>query len=535
MPRKKKTAQLIDLDRLQEEISAEAKFNESKAYQLKCQLSFIDYCKHMFPDPEHYDDTSKSRFDVALHHKVLARTLEKVESGEISHLIVDMPPRHGKTEQISKLFPTWVMGKNPTQSAILATYNQTYAEDIGRAVKEYFLNDRYQAVFPEIKPAKDSKSASRLKLVQGGQISFAGAGGSITGRGGHLLIGDDLIKDAVQAESALYRDRLWAWLTSVFLTRAMTQDARVCLVMTRWHEDDPIGRLTDPKNPNYDPEIAQLFQHLHIRALAGENDPLGRKPGEALWPARFNKEWLERQKRLNPQAFSALYQGEPTPEDGTYFQSKWIHTYSRKELPRLENLKFYAASDHAVGTDIGKKHDKTVLLMAGVDERGHIWLVDCFWGSANSKKVVEIMLNMMEKWNPVYWWAEDGHITKAIGPWLMKRRIERGVPGIIDTVTPTKNKVQRSQSIQALMADGRVHFPRWAPWFTEAKDQLIKFPNGAHDDFVDALAWLGYKVMQIIAKRGLSSQPSVKPGTWGWWKKQIEFERQQTTGGRQGW
>ncbi len=140
---------------------------------------------------------------------------------------------------------------------------------------------------------------------------------------------------------------------------------------TRWHEDDLVGRLTDPQNDNFDEEESAKWKILSLPALAGKNDPIGRKEGESLWPEKFPVEFLEGSRRLNKRSFSALYQCSPTPEEGVFFLKDSLLTYKRGELPT--NLRMYCGSDHAVSTKQGS--DSTVLLPVGLDERGTIWVM----------------------------------------------------------------------------------------------------------------------------------------------------------------
>jgi predicted phage terminase large subunit-like protein len=294
----------------------------------------------------------------------------------------------------------------------------------------------------------------------------------------------------------------------------MTDAAWMLLIQTRWHEDDLVGRLTDPMNSFYDEDEARQWKIINLPALAieGEADPLGRKPGVALWPERFSAEWLEGRRRINPRSFSALYQGRPSAEGGNFFQDKWIRTYKPNELP--SNLRYYVASDHAVSTK--QDRDKTCMIPIGVDERDNIYVLpDVWWRSANTEQAVEAMVAIMRTRKPLYWWAERTHITKSIGPFLRKRMLEANVHCAIMEVVPLADKQTRAQSIQGRMSMGKVYFPERAPWFTAARDQLLKFPAGAHDDFVDALAYIGLGLnMQASAGqvRKLAAEP--KSGTF---------------------
>ena len=290
------------------------------------------------------------------------------------------------------------------------------------------------------------------------------------------------------------------------------------MTFTRWHSDDPIGRLTDPENEHFDAEIAEGIKVINLPALAEDDDPLGRAPGEALWPDgpdRFDEAFLLQQRRLDPIGFSALYQQRPTVEDGELFRREHVRYY--RDLP--ENLRFYAASDHAVAT--GQRSDRTALLKVGVDQNGHIYLVDLFWEKAKTDRVVETMLAMgtQKGREPLIWWAEKGHISKSIGPFLRTRMLETQRFFNLVEVTPIADKQTRAQAISARMALGLVHFPQDAWWTQKAIDELLGFPNGLHDDFVDAMSLIGLGLrVQVPADAPKPKEQPPAYGTLGWIK-----------------
>jgi predicted phage terminase large subunit-like protein len=490
---------------------------------------FLLYCQLMMPTPDDPDDLYSSMYEVAQHHRVLAAALEEVEKGNMPRLIVTMPPRHGKTQQISKFFPSWFTGRDPYRSTIIATYNDDYAGDIGRDVRDVLRQPRHLQIFPNMQLRAGAQASDRIQTTSGGQLTFIGRGSGATGRGGHLLIGDDLIKDAEEADSPTIREKVWNWFVKVFLTRQMKVGAAVVLVMTRWNEDDPVGRLTDPHNPAYNRDEAAKWKVLNLPAIAELNDPLHRKPGEALWPSRFPLSMLEAQRRLDPAAFMALYQQRPTPEEGSFFRAPWIKTYVASGRPKAAEMRIYAASDHAIGTD-KKKHDASCMLIAGVCPNKYLWLLDCYWDRKPPDQTVEAMLDLVELWKPMYWFAEDEAILRSIGPWIHKRKIERGIACVIDSIPIHKNKEAIAQSIAGLMQAGRVVFPKAAPWFQEAKHELLRFPHAANDDFVTAISLMGLKVLQLIAGTPQKDTPGDERGTWGWWKKELEYQQRQREG-----
>ena len=492
----------------------------------KARDDFLLYCKLMMPTPDAPDDLGASMYEVAKHHKVLAAALEQVEKGLWPRLIVTMPPRHGKTQQISKFFPAWFTGRDPYRSTIIATYNDDYAGDIGRDVRDVLRHPRHRDVFPQCKLKTGAQGSDRIKTSANGQLSFVGRGSSSTGRGGHLLIADDLIKDAEEADSPTIREKIWNWFVKVFLTRQMRAGSCVVLVMTRWNEDDVVGRLTDPHNPAYNKEEASKWKVLNLPAIAELSDPMGRKPGEALWPERFPLPMLEAQKRIDPMGFMALYQQRPSPEEGAFFRAAWLKTYVAANRPPAAEMRIYAASDHAIGTD-RKKHDASVMVIAGVCPNKYLWILDCYWARKPPDQTVESMLDMCALWKPSFWFAENEAILKSIGPWIYKRKIERGIPVVLDPMPVHKNKEAIAQSIAGLMQAGRVIFPRASPWFPEAKHELMHFPHGANDDFVTAISLMGLKVLQLIAGTPQKDKPGITHGTFGWWKKEMEYQQKQ--------
>jgi predicted phage terminase large subunit-like protein len=486
---------------------------------------FLKFVKFTMPAPDAPDDIEQSMFKDSKHHRALAKVLEKVEKGHIPRLIVTLPPRHGKSELISRRFIPWLMGKDAYRNIIFATYNEDFAQDFGADVRNILQSPSFKQTFPQFALRQGGASKGRIQADRGGMAAFVGRGGSITGRGADFLIIDDPIKDAEEAGSPSVRQKLWEWFTQVAMTRLMNSAASVIIVHTRWNEDDLIGRLTDPTNPNYSEEEASKWKVINLPAIAENDDPLGRKKGELLWPERFDMEFMEAQRRLDPRGFSALYQQRPTPEDGDFFRRDYIVMYDKRNLP--DDLRIYAASDHAIGQD-RRRSDSTVLLVVGVDSMGDIYLLDCWWEQESADHVVNAMLRMMKRWKPLLWWAEKGHISKAIGPFLRKRMVEEHTYCAIEEVTPVANKVQRAQSIQGRMAMGKVKFPKGPAWAHKAIDELLKFPNARHDDFVDTIAWIGLGLGRQAGPGATKPKQELPAtGSLAWVKMDSKFRERQ--------
>jgi predicted phage terminase large subunit-like protein len=485
------------------------------------QDDLLRFVQLLMPTPADPDDPDKTLYDAQRFHRAMAAALEELEKGTFKRLIINVPPRHGKTELASKKFVAWYAGRNPGKSVIFGTYNDKFSQDIGRAVRDCIRHPAFAQIFPDCHLKEDSQAADRLETTQGGVLAFVGRGGTTTGRGGDMLVVDDPVKDRQEADSPTIRETMWLWFTQILGTRMMDDQARILVIQTRWHQDDIVGRLTDPTNDFYDPEQAKTWKIIDLPALARDDCVLGRKEGEALWPSRFGVPFLKQQQRTDPRGFTALYQGRPSPDQGMFFRAEWLRTYRASQLPK--HLRIYAASDHAVSMAQGR--DKTCLMCVGVAENDDIYILqDLVWRQMTTDKTVEAILELMRKHRPMFWWAERGQISKSIGPFLRKRMIEEMVYCSIIEVQPVADKQTRAQSIQGRMAMGKVYFPEHANWWGDARDQILKFPFDAHDDFVDTLAYIGLGMQSQTHVSFVKRDGAAKPGTFGW----LKAERDRT-------
>jgi predicted phage terminase large subunit-like protein len=304
---------------------------------------------------------------------------------------------------------------------------------------------------------------------------------------------------------------------------------------TRWNEDDLIGRHIDPQNSYYNEEEAQSWKIINLPALAEDDDPLGRAIDEPLWSARFDTKFLLDQRRSDPRGFTALYQGRPAPTEGAFFKADFIRTYNKmSELPHADAMRYYGASDFAVATT--QENDKSCHMIVGVDENDNIWIMpDLIWSRMPSDMSINAIIALMAKYRPMLWWGEKGVISKSIGPFLRKRMLEKRVFCSIDEIAPIADKLARAQSINARMSMGRVYFPRFARWFSDARDQILKFPHSGFDDFVDTLSLIGLGLMKQIPARGKPKAAPAGPQmfTLGWVKENTK--RAQREARLDGW
>lgn len=485
----------------------------------EAEENLLRFAEVTMPVEKAMDDPSRSKYIACAHHKFMADLMMKVERGEAKKVIIATAPRHGKSEICTRRFAAWYTGRHPTKDIIIATYNAKFAEDFGAEVREIIRSQRFRQVFPDYE--LDKWAADHITNKAGGNIYFIGRRSTTTGRGGDLIIVDDPTKDDKEAVSADFREDCWQWFTQTLLTRRHTDRAAVVISQTRWHEDDIIGRLTDPSNPAYSAKLHEGFELFNLPAIAVEDDPMGRKPGEALWPERFNLDYLDEMREANARAFAALYQSDPVPESGVFYQKEGIFEYEAAELP--ERLTMYCASDHAVATK--NINDRTCIIPYGVDDRGDAWILpDVVWERMASDEAVEQVIEVIRWHKPVFWYAEKGQIAKSIGPFIEKRMREEGVyvPFVLEM--RTQDKMQYAHSARARCAQGRIRFPRWAPWWPRAKTEMLKFPNARFDDFPDTLSIIGMRMNQNHGPGANLVKKGPKEGTFGWLKEQ--FKRQ---------
>ena len=423
---------------------------------------------------------TKGRFRIPPHLSLLSKEVAKaVRTG--GRLLVMMPPRHGKSETVSVWGPVWFLNAWPDRRVMLASYEADFAAGWGRRARN--LIDEHQDELL-VRLSQDSTAANRWNTPEGGGMTTAGAGGAITGRGADLLIIDDAHKNAEEAYSQAHRDRVWEWWTTTALTR-LEPGAAVVVVGTRWHEDDLIGRILA--------QDGEPWTVVRLPALALEGDPVGRAPGEALWPDRYDVAALERTRRsVGERAWEALYQQNPFGEGGGFFQRRWFEarydvvaplhyrlpdgtTLHRDELGR------YATVDLAVSTRTSA--DYTVAAVVGRTRDGRRLLLHVDRARREGPDQVPALRRLVEAWGLSTVWIERTAFQLAI----VQAARRAGLP--VRELEPDRDKVARALPLTVELEAGRLLLPRRAPWLDALLAELLAFPAGAHDDQVDALAY----------------------------------------------
>lgn len=428
------------------------------------------------------------------HHKLLLSRLEAVERGEVTRLMVLMPPGSAKSTYASTLFPAWYMARHPTHAVIAASHTAELAERFGRRVRN-IVAEHSETLGIALSP--DNQAAGRWETTQQGEYFAAGILGPITGRRADLVIIDDPVKSRVEADSETVSERVWEWWKSDLSTR-LKPGARVVLIMTRWSEHDLGGRLLDDMRAGGDE-----WEVLRLPMEAEFGDPLGRVIGEPLWPEWFT-DGMRRTAKRDVRTWSALYQQSPAPETGSYFLKDWLHPVA--SMPPRESMKIYGGSDYAVTSDGG---DYTVHAVVGVDSDGKLWLLDIWRGQAASDVWVEAFCDLVKQWKPIGWAEEQGQIRAGIGPFLTKRQRERSAYVARHDFPTRGDKAVRAQSIRGRMAVDGLRIPEGAEWRTDFENELMSFPVGKHDDQVDALGLVGQLLDRMIQpEKSRDTEPS---------------------------
>jgi predicted phage terminase large subunit-like protein len=426
-------------------------------------------------------------------HKDVCKRLEQFSRDVVDQksprLMLFMPPRHGKSTLASVAFPAWHLGRNPEHEFISCSYSGSLAMGFSRKVRQVLREPTYKAIF-KTRLDPDSQSAEAWLTTSGGGFVAAGVGGGITGKGAHVLVIDDPVKNREDAESQNNRDANWDWYTSTAYTR-LAPGGGVLVILTRWHDDDLAGRLLKAGV-----EGGDEWEVVRYPAIA-ETDEEFRKAGEALHAERYDVESLRRiEKAVGPRDWSALYQQNPVADDGQYFTRSMVKYFDIDEINQSE-MRYYCAWDLAIGKN--DRNDYSVGIVVGIDDQDQMYVMDCVRGRFDGFELVERILDLYEQWKPSIIGIEKGHIEMALGPFLEKRVRERGLYEAYfkDLKTGRRDKEARARAIQGRMQQGMVYFPREAPFSGPLIAELLRFPNGMHDDQVDALSWIGLMMTEF--------------------------------------
>lgn len=433
----------------------------------------------------------------AKHHIVLLEKLQQITDGTLVHsvtglpcrnLIVLMPRGSAKSTYTSVVFPPWFIQRREHCRILACSHSADLIEQFSRECRNSI--ERHHKVLG-YRLNQDRRSVQEWSVDNGGAYYCAGVGAGIVGRRGDAGVIDDYLGSYEDADSKLVREKRWNWYLSDFWP-CLKPNAIQIIVATRWHEEDLVGCLIDPENKYGSPVDHNSWEVVKFPYFAKENDPLGRAEGDKLWPAWFNEQHEAGVRKLPPRIIAGMYQLEPAPEQGDYFKREWLLTYNQDEYDKLmaKNPRIYGAGDWAVSE--AKDANRSCLGGAALDEDGMLYILpDIFWKVAGPKEVVNAFVAFMKRRNPLQFYSEKGHISSSWGPFLREQMLEESVYSYITEVTVARAKDVRAQSIRGRMSMLRVKFPAFASWWPQALHELLMFPGGKADDFVDFIAHIG--------------------------------------------
>lgn len=448
--------------------------------------------------------------------ELLDAFMEAVHQKRSPRLMIFLPPRSGKSQLVSRLFPPFLLGHHPEWEVVATSATQDLSDSFGRYVRSILNDPIYQDLFPRLELDPATNSASLVQTRQRGMYKAVGVGGQLTGMGAHVLVVDDPLKDREAANSPTQREALWEWYSSVARTR-LHPGGGVVVVHTRWHEDDLAGKLLVQMKEN---PLADQWKVYSYPAIAKEDEP-HRKAGEALHPERFPLEELLRTKNsLLPADWASLYQQDPSPEDGDFFQRKWFDCRSPRDFPVHTEVPWYIACDLAVTEK--QTADFSVIWPFCVDTKGDIWFADDYLrGRYTAHDLIDAILDRVKRYNARGVIIEKGQILNAVRPFLNKRMAERGVFVPVIDPAASKDKLTRARSLQGRMQQRRVHFPDHRLFHDDILSEFLMFPNGKHDDAVDACAYAALCLEHLISP--YPSAPVETPDE----RDQREFEEEE--------
>ena len=465
----------------------EAKQRAEAAYK-----DLIEFCKQMQTD-----------YKVGKHHRILANMLMDIERGKEydedgeeldltgkDRICVNMPPRHGKSQLISIYFPAWFLGRNPDKKVLMVSHTTDLAVDFGRKVRNLISTPEYQAIFPTVELASDSKSAGRWNTSAGGEYFACGVGSALAGRGAHLLLVDDPHneQDIINGNLDVF-DKAYEWFTFGARTRLMP-GGRIAIVQTRWHLDDLTGRVVRDMSQN---ELADKYEVVEFPAIleveTDVSDPKNRlltvkktieKP---LWPEFFNLDALYRTKASMPLfQWNSQFQQKPTAEEAAIVKREWWQDWPHEEPPACE----YIIMTLDAAAEKNNRADFTALTTWGVffneEENCYcIILLNSIKRRLEFPELKELAMEEYEEWQPDAFIVEK----KSSGTPLYQEMRRSGL--MVQEYTPHRgsgDKTARLNSVADIVRSGLVWVPQ-TRWGEELVEEVAGFPFMSNDDLVD--------------------------------------------------
>lgn len=413
------------------------------------------------------------------HHLQLIDALQRIAERKYKRLVVMMPPRHGKSELVSRLFPAWCFVRNPNEQVILASYSADLASAMNRDCQRIITSNDFGILFPgtRVSDGKDVgliRNSKRFDIVGGkGYYMSAGVGGGITGAGATIGIIDDPVKNSEEADSKVYRDKAHEWYRSTFRSR-FEPGAIEIICQTRWHEDDLTGRVLTGKN--------ESTEVISLPALA-ETKEEHREQGEALWKGKYSRaDLLDIQGEVGTRTWNSLYQQRPSAEDGGVIKKAWFTMYDPRKFDttgKVVNFFF----DTAYTED--EKNDPTAGI-AYIKEGANFYVLSCEVDYLEFTEQIKFIKDFSSK----HGYTQRSIIRvepKASGKSVVQVVKRDTALNVKEGIAPKESKISRVNNVSGTLEAGRVYLPAGMVWTVDFMEECAKFPNGAHDDRVDCL------------------------------------------------
>jgi predicted phage terminase large subunit-like protein len=421
-------------------------------------LHFLSFVKYVWPE-----------FIEGSHHKIINKKFNDIATGKIKRLIINMPPRHTKSEFASYLLPAWMIGKNPKLKIIQATHTADLAIDFGRKTKNLVDEPRYRELFPT-RLQEDSQAAGKWKTEQGGEYFAAGVGGAITGRGANLLIIDDPHKEQDIRGDGKSFEKAMSWYTAGPRQR-LQPGGSIVIVMTRWSTKDVTGQLLKAQSE----EGSDQWEVVELPALLPDGKP--------VWPEYWTSEELLKTKASIPVSnWNAQYMQSPTGDEGALIKREWWKDWKHKYPPKTE----YIIQSYDTAFTKGTKSDYSAITTWGVftteADGQNIILLDAFKDRYEFPELRRVAYQQYLDWKPDMVIIE----AKASGLPLTHELRQMDIPVINFTPSRGNDKHVRVNSVAPLFESGKIWAPMHEHFAQEVVEECAAFPFGEHDDYVDS-------------------------------------------------
>lgn len=446
------------------------------------------------------------KYQLEWFHRIIARECQRLIEGHTRNLMVFMPPQHGKSQIISRALPAWALGRDPDLRIVGCSYSADLAGQFSRSIQRTIDSRPYGDLFPDtrLNGTRGLYARGFLRNVDFFEIvghtgfyKAVGVGGALTGTPVDIAIIDDPVKDAAEAYSDTYRQRIWDWYNTVLTTRLHNR-SRQLLIMTRWHEDDLAGRIMKAE-----PEGWRIISLPAICETEGDGGLSTRHVGDALWPERHSLEKLVRQQSRAPRQFAALYQQHPSIDGGNIVKRPWFGHISQAEFSALrfrEPVHFYL--DTAYGKQKAGRDNDPSGILAACRIKNDVYLI-------HAQKVWKEMPDLL-RFLPEYMTAHHAssesklHVEpKANGLSVIQMLREETALNVTETPTPRDSKDVRLRAVSPRIECGRVILVD-GPWCEPFLDEVCGFPSQPHDEYVDIL---GYAINDLLHDDGLDFDP----------------------------